>query len=324
MSRRGFTLIELLVVVAIIALLISILLPSLSKARAQARTTLCASRISQLGKAFFLYGEDFGELFPFHIVYGEIPPWGGGGEGGIDELDPNEDWLASKEQMRDVFLTSEEDWPAHGVDLPRSGSLFPYTRFAALYACPEFVRRTENGLASVFFDDPGEGDQRAFNYTRGAWCRKPTFSTDAGLRLEFDGPIVTQSKVHAPASAILLIDEAWYSHVGMGRRSGPGHYRAADPVWDITSSVGIYHGVPVPGEVWFKYGSENLVRDVGVKRGNVMAYDGHVELYRDPCPLVDSNSGRPTIPMLIAGGVAWKEMVSTMVFALVGTPFSGL
>lgn len=55
-SRRfGFTLIELLVVVAIIAVLISILLPSLAGARDQAKMVQCGSNLSQLGKGFYLY-----------------------------------------------------------------------------------------------------------------------------------------------------------------------------------------------------------------------------------------------------------------------------
>lgn len=63
-SRRGFTLIELLVVVAIIALLISILLPSLGKAREQAKMAACGSNLRQIGVAMEAYAVEYNGFHP--------------------------------------------------------------------------------------------------------------------------------------------------------------------------------------------------------------------------------------------------------------------
>jgi len=64
MKRRGFTLIELLVVVAIIALLIAILLPSLGRAREQANRTTCQANVGGNAKAMAVYAADNNDQYP--------------------------------------------------------------------------------------------------------------------------------------------------------------------------------------------------------------------------------------------------------------------
>jgi len=80
--RYGFTLVELLVVISIIAVLLSILMPSLSKARGAAQRVVCQNNLKQQSLACSLYMEDNRGVFPGVLSEAGHSYWAWGGKEG--------------------------------------------------------------------------------------------------------------------------------------------------------------------------------------------------------------------------------------------------
>lgn len=114
-KARGFTLIELLVVVAIIAVLMGILLPSLASARSNARKTVCATHLRELGNCFLIYGQEYDNVLATQAS-----------SGGVSDFK--------------VYYWNYMISPTASYTLTRSDSLFSaYFRNTGIFQCPEAV-----------------------------------------------------------------------------------------------------------------------------------------------------------------------------------------
>lgn len=117
--RRGFTLVELLTVVATIAILAALLLPALSRAKVQARQTVCLANLRQLGAAWIMYKDDSG--------------------GKLAESYP----VSNPDAWVQGNMTNASD--AVNPDLLRAGKLYPYVQKPDVYHCPGDGGKAVNG-----------------------------------------------------------------------------------------------------------------------------------------------------------------------------------
>lgn len=134
--RRGFTLLEVLVVVGIIATLIGLLVPVLSRAKDQARGVSCTSNLKQLMTGMMGYVAEQRTLpgthglFWMQILFGKEWPRPAGVT-----------WDGARDRIVGLSVTPAYQQPYHQdpeflADVPGKGTLFRYMKQESAYVCP--------------------------------------------------------------------------------------------------------------------------------------------------------------------------------------------
>ena len=165
LREDGFTLIELLVVMAIIIVLASMLLPSLGRAKEQARMIQCLNNLRQLGISIKLYSDDHNSKFPPTTVY--EPTTGAPKEtrqtlGGFDpipqllgfypsaQIRPLHNYMKPSEVYRCPVDKGQADWPCPPILKPTNwktlGCSYQFNAGALLYPVGGGFRRVGGSL----------------------------------------------------------------------------------------------------------------------------------------------------------------------------------
>ena len=189
-KERAFTLVELLVVVAIIALLVSILLPSLARAREQARKGVCLSNLHQCGVGFSQYAVDYKYVLPIRGGYT------------YDLREP-----------KDYFLRAPYNTPKTPREPVNYGALYgKYCGKEGLfYYCPSGTQYTytnqSNGWVTYLAASPGDPYYPTAGVTWGGYSYAAT--VDAGCF-----PLEGARRVPVPNPNLLIYEPNWMYYEG--------------------------------------------------------------------------------------------------------------
>ena len=271
-ARRGFTLVELLVVIGIIALLISILLPSLNKAREQAKNVQCQSNLRTIGQGLRLYANANRDSLPYG-VYHDMKTGGG--------YDINGDTASWAVKVGSAFKAGA------------SGENFYNTSSSkGVFQCPSAIQEFSPAVTLVDhyschprlmphsdFNIPEQPD--AITGKRIAPYKFAKIKNAAEIVVIFDGTqyMNASGNENGNADSVGGQLDGWHSTYGMGLIMP---YMSTAPSWDIDSSAPVNGGDNTDALAGYTSANQQNIRWRHSKNtsANFLFGDGHVNSFR--------------------------------------------
>jgi prepilin-type N-terminal cleavage/methylation domain-containing protein/prepilin-type processing-associated H-X9-DG protein len=274
-AKAAFTLIELLVVIAVIAILAALLLPALSRAKAQGNSAVCKSNLRQMGIALANYTGDFRAypLFYYDLVAAPMI------ENGSDGLDDPSDWAYWQDELAPY---SRATWTSNlYAGLADSTS--------QLYLCPGYALAVPSGIASatnnglVGLDNWKQLGAYGYNWYGIPFTLDAVFTYSPSNGLGLGGPFISipetlatclptkDSAIRSPSHMIALGDSSMTVPEGSGV--------VGSSQLDFGSQYDVYEIAPNPPPIplWMQLAESAEAIRHDESRRNILFCDGHVE-----------------------------------------------
>ena len=271
---RAFSLADLFWIIFIVALLITILLPSLSRSRQQAKYAVCSSNLRGIGLAVHIYANDFREWMPMHYF---APPTGPG-----DKYVVNVNWVGTMgsndflriSQPTTPEISADKNHPSRSQFLLVMGGMLT----TGAFVCPSGPDRLDD--LRNYGPDADEGNTEST-----ARIGKSRFDFAGYDRLSY-GYQLPYGRRGRPRENLdsrmpIFADKGPYYADGgsgmAGTRTKRDRRSEVNPPaeWSNRAPMEI---AKMPAESWREYNSRNH----GGEGQNVLYVDGHVDYQRTP------------------------------------------